>query len=123
VKRRQGPGATVDPAADPAAIQKSLSLALGGGSPYEDDEEAAKADWFGGYREYLIRKTLDLEANAGGLAAVALWETDPELRRWNEAAQAMCDARDGDGPAYRRATARYRRLAAAVRARLDAGDL
>lgn len=122
MKRRPAPGATIDPAADPAAIRKSLALAVGGGPPYEDEEEA-KADWFGGYREWLIRQTLRIEANAGGLAAVALWETDPELRRWNEAAQAVYDARDGDGPAYRRATARYRRLAAAVRARVDAGDL
>jgi hypothetical protein len=122
VKRRHAPGATIDPAADPAAIPKSLSLALGCGPPYEDEEQA-KADWFGGYREHLIRKTLDIEASAGGLAAVAFWETDPELRRWNEAAEAMCEARDGDGQVYRRAAARYRRLAVAVRARVDAGDL
>jgi hypothetical protein len=124
VKRRHAPGATVDPAKDPAALQKSVSLAEGGGPPYDDDEEWAKADYFGGYREWMIRQALDIEANAGGLAAVALWETDPELRRWNEAAEAMCEARAGeDRRAYGRALSTYRRLSETVRVRLDAGDL
>jgi hypothetical protein len=124
VKRRSAPGATIDPATDPAAIQKSLSLAEGGGPPYGDDEERARADWFGGYRAWMIRQTLAIDANGGGLAAIAFWETDPVLLSWNEAAQAMYEARDGeDQLAYGRAAARYHRLAVTVRARLDAGDL